>query len=121
MKSILFEEAKKRGIKRFSDLTEFDQWVNDCTRKEINFILDNNKVFGVNEGDNGNYVFVEPYLLRNAKNFSVKLLFKENQRDKIAALIQNYNCSSDENFNMDLLSNFIKELFDNSCYVCVWE
>ena len=117
MKSILFEEAKKHGVNSFYDLKETDDWVNDATRKEINWILNNKKVFGVNEGQNG-YHFIETYELRDARNFSVKLLFDESKRNKIAEIVQSHNCQT--GFNMDLLAKFIKILFDNSCYVCTW-
>ena len=118
MKSILFEEMKQRNA-NFYDLQETDQWVNEATRSEINYILDHNKVFGVNQGDNG-YHFVEPCKLRDSKNFSVKLLFKEDKREEITIIIQNYNCAKVEDFNMNMLAEFIKNLFDNSCYCCIW-
>jgi hypothetical protein len=116
MKSILFEEAKRHGINNLYDLQETDNWVNDSTRKEINWILNNKKVFGVTE--NNGYTLVEPYQLRDARNFSVKLLFDENKRDFIAEKVQAYNCKTD--FCMNDLAEFIKVLFDNSCYVCTW-
>ena len=52
MKSILFEEIKEHRINSLFDLQETDQWVNDATRKEINWILDNyndGRIFGVND------------------------------------------------------------------------
>ena len=121
MKSIFFEECKSHNVNNLHELKETDGWVNDATRREINWILDTQgDVFGLTEGENGNWHAVEPCDLRDAKNFSVKVIFRESKRDKIASIVQEYNCNRPYKFDMDYMALFIKNIFDMSMYSCIW-
>ena len=119
MKSMLFEEIKEHRINSLFDLQETDQWVNDATRKEINWILDNyndGRIFGVNDL----YSIVEKENLRDARNFSVKLLFKEEKRNQVKTIIDDYTTERTNKEFIDFLPKFFKSLIDLSCYCCVW-
>jgi len=95
------------------DLTEFDQWVNDATRKDVKEIAASCRVFGLKIWD---YEIIEGEALRSGPvyNFSVDLLFFEDKRKLVKALMDRYKRGE-----MDDMK-FIHQLFDEALYVCMW-
>lgn len=106
----LDEHLAKNKINPFY-LTEFDQWVNDLTREDINDIIEKYEVFGVDTFD---YKIIEKDELRNAPNFSVNLIFLEEDRDKVVELIEKYRRGEID------IGEIAKKLVDMAFYVCEW-
>ena len=112
---------KARGITNPWDLTEFDQWVNDATRKDIEKIVaaqQDWKVFGLEmwrewEKTRGRD-------LQGALNFSVDYIFKNEAEAKVDALIQQYKKAAEENRSTRLDSGIVDKLSKLAIHVCWW-
>ncbi|MCW4008516.1 MAG: hypothetical protein NWF09_07520 [Candidatus Bathyarchaeota archaeon] len=95
------------------ELTEFDQWVNDATRACINKILDKykNEVFGI---EFWSWHILCGEQLRDANNFSVDVIFKNCDFDKVKNAIINYEKKKINN------AKVIDTLFNDAVFVCTW-
>jgi hypothetical protein len=88
--SELGRQMKEHGITDPFDLTEFDQWVNDATRKDIRTVAEkhNYEVFGIHFW--GTWTKTRGKDLLDANNFSVDLLFKNADEAQVDEIIQRY-------------------------------
>ena len=114
MKSILFEELKKHGVKNPWDLTEFDTWVNDATREELNYLADSKDCFGLEMYD---YKIIEKDRLKNICNFGVNYIFENKDKDRVLKEINDYR---NVRFDGHRLKDFVNNLQDLSIYSCIW-
>jgi len=111
IESELTKELLKRGLSPI-ELTEFDQWVNDATRKDINKIVNKNKnVFGLQFWT---WRVLEGEELIDAKNFSVDVILKEEDRGKVDELINQYESKEIDSVEI------VNRIFDMAVYVAIW-
>jgi len=93
------------------DVTEFDQWVNEATRKDINKIVSEKDVFGLKFWT---WDILERNELKNVGNFGVDVILKRRDREKILELIEKYK-------NGKISAREIVDIiFDMAVYVCEW-
>ena len=85
----IVRQMKQRKVYNPLKLTEFDQWVNDATRKDINFLLDqyDGELFGLKIWE---MEILEGEELRDCRNFSVSYIFLKKHRHAIETLINDY-------------------------------
>lgn len=103
---------EERGINSPFQLTEFDQWVNDATRKDINAIVESdNTVFGLKLWE---WEFIEAEKLKDSKNFSVDFIFKAGDRERVEELRDKYESGEIETRKL------LDELFDMCVYYAIW-
>ena len=107
------KEMVKHRIVNPLDLTEFDSWVNEATRKDINSIVDKygDGVFGL---EFWKWTILKGEKLRDVCNFGVDLIFKEEQLEEVKSLISKY-----ENREIDN-REIVDKLFDMALYIAVW-
>ena len=114
-KEPLIEELQKRELpaRYIFELSEADNWVNDATRKALNFIADTlgDRVFGLQFWK---WRFFKSDELRNAPNFSIDLIFLEEDRPQVEQLIQQYENRQIDNHQI------VYKLFDLAIYNCTW-
>ena len=105
------------GIKNPFDLTEFDQWVNDATRTDINTLTEehNYEVFGLTLW--GEWKKTRGKALVSTLNFSVDLIFKKQDEQKVDALIQGYK---KQKWSMKTDKQLIDQLFKIALMSCSW-
>ena len=100
------------------ELTEFDQWVNDATRKDINSLVERGEVFGLKFWS---WKIVEGEQLKDAKNFEIDLVFRKKDMDRVKQIIEDYESSKKENgATYDLQRSVIDKLFDLAIYTAMW-
>jgi len=93
------------------DLTEFDQWVNEATRKDINRIISESDVFGLKFWT---WDILERHELKNAGNFDVDVILRKEDKEKVLELIGQYK-------NRKITAKEIVDaIFDMAIYVCTW-
>jgi len=111
--SELAKEMLERGVTNPLDLTEFDQWVNDATRRDIENIARkyNFRVFGLKFWS---WRKKRDRELLDTKNFEVDLVFRDEDEPKVDALIEKY-----ERREIDEMK-VIEELFDLAVMDCMW-
>jgi hypothetical protein len=107
MRYFLFEEMKKRGL-NFDDLTEYDQWVNDATRKELEQFDEN--YFGLEFWTWKIY----PAPFKNVKNFQFDIVLRNKDLRRVLEIIDDY-----ENKRIDVCE-CVKLIFKLAVYVCFW-
>lgn len=107
------KEMAKHGIVNPLDLTEFDGWVNDATRRDINSIIDkyDGRVFGLKFWD---WKILKGNDLRDVGNFEVDLVFTEEQMEEVKEIIDKYRNRKIN--DMDI----IDELLNRALYVAMW-
>jgi len=113
---------KEHGISNPWNLTEFDQWVNDATRKDINDAVERNngQVFGLkiwtwNE--------IEAEHLKEVCNFDVDLIFRNEQRTQVRELIEAYKKRTPTQgsaWSMKADKQLVDQLFDLAILSCTW-
>jgi hypothetical protein len=107
---------KAHGIRNPWDLTEFDQWVNDATRKDINSIAEqqNYEVFGL---EMWTWKKIRGKALVDTLNFSVDLIFKNQDEPKVDTFIQRHKRRK---WTMKKDKWLIDELFKIALMTCTW-
>jgi len=109
------DEITKEMIKRRAnpfDLTEFDQWVNEATRKDIKRIVRERKdVFGLKFWD---WKILEGEELENAGNFSVDVILDKKDKRKVLELIEKYEKGEITD------REIVDRIFDLAIYDCLW-
>jgi len=113
----LISEMKRRGIRNPWELTEFDQWVNDAERKDINSILSTQEVFGLKLWD---MKVLEADQLKNVGNFGVDYLFLKKDRERVMKLVKEYQEKEKQEWSMKLVSDFVHKLSKLSVHGCIW-
>lgn len=129
--SELAEQMKAHGITNPWDLTEFDQWVNDATRKDIETTAEkyNYEVFGLELW--GKWKKIRGRDLVGALNFSVDLIFKNEDEEKVDKLIAKYDEQTRKKWSTEKyataiahISNATKklvdQLFELALTSCTW-
>jgi len=106
------EMTRHRVVNPF-ELTEFDSWVNEATRKDINSIIDKygDGVFGLKFWK---WTILKRKNLCDVCNFGVDLIFKEEQLEEVKSIISKY-----ENREIDN-REIVDKLFDMALYIAVW-
>jgi len=114
----LIGEMKRRGIKNLWEFTEFDTWINDAERKDINSILSTKKeVFGLKLWD---MKILEADQLKNASNFGVDYLFLKKDKERVMKLVKEYQEKEKQEWSMKLVSDFVNRLSKLSVHECIW-
>lgn len=118
--SELAKQMKAHGITNPWDLTEFDQWVNDATRKDINTMAEqhNYEVFGLHMWRD--WEKIRGKALVDALNFSVDLIFKNEDEPKVDQLINEYKKAADENWAMAVDKKAVADFFKLAIMSCTW-
>jgi hypothetical protein len=107
----LTKEMVERGIRTPFELTEFDQWANDATRRDINELVEKHEVFGLKLWS---MEVVEKERLRDVCNFGVDVVFDEKDRNDVMSAIARYR-------NGELSDRcFIDLIFTLGLYTCLW-
>lgn len=119
MKSAFVREMKRRGIKNPFELTEFDQWVNDATREDINILAEKHLIFGLKLWD---FVIIDRNDLKDICNFGVSFIFRSKDRSKILNIIKSYKNHKKRfsGFNMMKTQQAVENLIKLAIYSCVW-
>ena len=112
MVSELARSMSERGVSPF-DLTEFDQWVNDATRTDIENVGRKHdfKVFGLKFWS---WTKKRGRELLDVKNFEVDLIFRDEDETKVDEIIRKY-----ERGEIDA-KKAVDELFDLAVMDCMW-
>jgi len=105
--SKLIEEMIKRG-KGFFDLEEFDEWVNDATRADLEQFKEG--YFGLQFWTWKMYK--APF--SEVKNFQFDVVLKEEDKEKILEAIKKYESREIDSREV------VDKIFDLAVYVCVW-
>jgi len=108
------------GIKNPFDLTEFDQWVNDATRKDIETIAAQHgwNVFGLKMWRE--WTKIRGKDLQGALNFSVDYIFKNEDEKKVDQIIVNYKWKVKKNWSQKLDSETVDKISKLAIHVCCW-
>jgi hypothetical protein len=114
--SELAREMKERGITNPWDLTEFDQWVNDATRRDIENTVEKEggEVFGLKVWT---WEILPAEKLKGIYNFGVDLVFRNNDKDKVLMIIDE---EGKKPFNMATTKRLVDELFKLAIMSCTW-
>jgi hypothetical protein len=101
-----------RKVRSPFDLTEFDQWVNDATRKDINEIAKNQEVFGLHVWDFK--ILERKELLGKIYNFGVDHIFENKDRERVLSAIEQYKSKKIS------AQEFLDLIFPIAVYSCMW-
>ncbi len=113
--SELAKQMRAHGIKSSWNLTEFDQWVNDATRRDIeNLLAENKQVFGLKMWI---WETIEAENLKGICNFGVDLIFRNEDRQKVKDLIEGYK---HQKWSMLNAKKLVDKLFDLAIMSCTW-
>jgi len=111
---------KAHGITNPWGLTEFDQWVNDATRKDIETVAEqhNYQVFGLKlwrewEKTRGK-------ALVGCLNFSVDLIFENEDEAKVDELINSYQKHVEGEWSTKVDKKIVDDLFALALMSCTW-
>jgi hypothetical protein len=108
----LTKEMIERGVRSPFDLSEFDQWVNDATRKDINEIANKREVFGLHVWD---FTILErKELLGKIYNFGVDHIFDVKDRERVLSAIEQYKSGKIG------AQEFLDLIFPIAVYSCMW-
>jgi len=114
------KEMAKRGVVNPFELTEFDSWVNEATRKDINSLVDKfgNNVFGLKFWD---WIILKGNELRNICNFGVDIVFLKKDLEKVKEAIEEYRKSVEKKgWNQKLDKQIVDKLFSLALYSAMW-
>jgi hypothetical protein len=107
----------KRRITNPWDLTELDQWVNDATRADIeNLLKENPNIFGLKVWE---WVKIREKALIGSLNFSVDMIFKNEDEAKVDALTHHYDITKN-GWSSRLATEVIEKLSELSLMHCIW-
>ena len=113
----LWKQMKAHGKTDPWELTEFDQWVNDATRKDIeNLLGENSNVFGLKFWS---WVRIPPEKLKGICNFGVDLIFREEDKEQVEELINDYQ-QNKHGWNVKKAKALTEKLFDLAILDCTW-
>jgi len=114
--SELAREMKERGITNPWDLTEFDQWVNDATRKDIENMVEKEggEVFGLKVWT---WEIIPAEQLKDVCNFGVDLIFRSEDKEKVFKVIDE---EAKKPFSMKTTRKLIDQLFRLAVQSCTW-
>lgn len=117
--SELARQMEARGISNPWSLTEFDQWVNEATRKDIETLAERHgfKVFGLKMWT---WEKIHGKDLVGALNFSVDLIFKNEDEAEVDRLIRGYMEQTKRNWNMKADKKLVDKLFTLALHSCTW-
>lgn len=116
--SELAKQMKAHGITNPWHLTEFDQWVNDATRKDIeNLLAENSNVFGLKFWS---WDQIPLEKLHGIYNFGVDLIFKEEDKDKVQQLIEDYKRKTKVKWSIVTAKKIVDQLFELAILDCCW-
>jgi hypothetical protein len=110
--SKVIEAMKEHGIRSPYDLTEFDQWVNEAQRADINDLLKERgeeKVFGLKLNP---LTWIPGAKLKDMCNFGVDYIFDEDDYHNVELAIYKY---MEKNY-----SRFLDELAFFALDCCLW-
>jgi hypothetical protein len=119
------KEMQRLGIKDVFEITEFDQSLNDATRREINKLLKryNNKLFGLKLWD---FKIINATELKNIHNFGVNYIFKLEDEEKVKNIIEEYKKKEKEleeqgiPFSAKETWELLNKLEEIAIYSCFW-
>lgn len=108
------------GITNPWQLTEFDQWVNDATRKDIETIAAQHdwKVFGLKMWRE--WTKIRGKDLEEALNFSVDYIIKNEDEAKVDALIQEYKKAAEKRWSTKLDHEAVGKISKLAIITCWW-
>jgi len=108
------------GINNPWNLTEFDQWVNDATRKDIEATAAQHdwNVFGLEMWREWEKIRGKD--LQDALNFSVDYIFKNEDEAKVDALIQEYEKAAKKSWSTKLDSETVDKISKLAISCCWW-
>lgn len=97
-------------------LTEFDQWVNDATRKDIENTVakEDEQVFGLKIWT---WEMMPSEQLKGVCNFSVDLIFRNKDKDKVLRIIDE---EAKKPFSMTATKALVEKLFELAILSCTW-
>jgi hypothetical protein len=112
----LERQMKERGMINPFDLTEFDQWVNDATREDVNCVVNENlgRVFGLKFWS---WEKIPAEKLRGTCNFGVDVIFKIENQSKVERLIEAYKKRP---WNVRNARKIVDQLFNLAVMSCLW-
>jgi len=129
--SELAKQMKAHGVANPWSLTEFDQWVNDATRTDIATIAEkhNYEVFGLKLWRE--WKKIRGRDLVGALNFSVDLIFKNEDEAKVDKLIGEYDEQTKKEWSTekyavalahisDATKKLVDQLFELALMSCSW-
>ena len=108
------------GVRNPWDLTEFDQWVNDATRIDIENIAKEHgyQVFGLHMWRDWESIHGKDLI--GTLNFSVDLIFKNEDEPKVDQLIEKYEKSVKRKWSAALDKKIVDDLFAMALLSCTW-
>ena len=114
--SELAREMKERDITNIWELTEFDQWVNDATRKDIENTVEKEggDVFGLKVWS---WEMLPAEKLKGICNFGIDLVFRNKDRAKVLKLIDE---EAKKPFSMAATKKLVDKLFKLAILSCMW-
>jgi hypothetical protein len=115
-KSELEKEMERHGVRNPWLLTEFDQWVNDAMRKDIENIVEREggEVFGLKLWT---WEILSADKLKEVCNFGVDLIFRVKDKDKVLKIIDE---EAKKPFSMDNTRKTVDKLFSLAILSCTW-
>jgi len=107
---------KEHDITNIWELTEFDQWVNDATRKDIENTVEKEggDVFGLKVWS---WEMLPAEKLKGICNFGIDLVFRNKDRAKVLKLIDE---EAKKPFSMAATKKLVDELFKLAILSCMW-
>jgi len=110
------------GVRNPWDLTEFDQWVNDATRKDIATVAlqHNCEVFGLHMWDPWTKIRGRALVDTLVLNFSVSLIFKNEDEPKVDQLISEYKKAIEKQWSMAVDRKLVDKLHKIALMSCTW-
>ena len=114
--SELAREMQARGITNPWMLTEFDQWVNDATRRDIENTVakEDEQVFGLKIWT---WEISPSEKLKGVCNFGVDLISRNQDKDKVFKIIDE---EAKKPFSMAATKKLVDELFEIAILSCTW-
>ena len=115
----LCRQMKAHGKTDPWELTEFDQWVNHATRKDVeNILAEDSNVFGVKFWS---WVRIPPEKLKGICNFGVDLIFREEDKEQVEELINDYQRDKEQHgWSVKKDKALTEKLFDLAILDCTW-
>jgi len=113
------KEMQRLGIKDIFEITEFDQSLNDATRREINKLLKryDDKLFGLKLWD---FKIINAEELRNIHNFGVNYIFKLEDEDEVKNIIEEYKKKVKDIYSAEADMELLNKLEEIAIYSCFW-
>lgn len=118
-------QMKRHGIDSPFELTEFDGWANDATRRDINRLIEKHggRVFGLKLWD---FEIRRGEELRDTLNFTVDYIFRAEDEERVKQLIEEYGERQERLKKVGLAGTmeetrrFLDCLENLAVYDCLW-